>query len=51
MGRQVAEAGGPPSSELAAEIARTQTRLKILARVSFGLIVIAALAMAIGRYL
>jgi len=51
MGRQVAEAGGPPSPEMAAEIARTQVRLKILARVSFGLIVVAALAMAIGRYL
>jgi uncharacterized membrane protein len=51
MGRNVAESGGPPSPELAAEIARTQNRLKNLARISFGLIVVAALAMALARYL
>jgi uncharacterized membrane protein len=51
LGRQVAASGGPPSPELAQEIARTQRRLKIFARVSFGLIAVAALTMAIGRYL
>jgi uncharacterized membrane protein len=51
LGRQAAAAGGPPSPELAQEIARTQWLLKIFARVSFGLIAVAALAMATGRYL
>jgi hypothetical protein len=51
MGRSVAESGGPPSPELAAEIARTQVRLKTFARTSFGLIVVAALTMALARYL
>jgi uncharacterized membrane protein len=51
MGRSVAESGSPPSPELAAEIARTQNRLKLFARISFGLIVLAALAMALARYI
>jgi len=51
MGRQVAQSGGPPTPEVAAEIARTQTRLKILGRISFGFIAVAALAMALARYL
>ncbi len=51
MGRSVAGSAGPPSPELAAEIARTQDRLKIFARISFGLIVLAALAMALARYI
>ena len=51
IGRSVAESGGPPSPELAAEIARTQNRLKTFARISLGLIVVAALAMALARYL
>jgi uncharacterized membrane protein len=51
MARQAAEAGGPPSPEVAQEIARTQRLLKIFARTSLGLIALAALAMAIGRYL
>jgi len=50
MGRQAAEAGGP-SPQQAAEIARTLSRLKVLARASFGLIVLASLAMATARYL
>jgi uncharacterized membrane protein len=49
MGRQAAEAGGP-TQEQAAEIARMQARLKTLARASLALIVVAALTMAIGRY-
>jgi uncharacterized membrane protein len=51
LGRQVAESGGPPSPEVAAEIARTQARLKVLGRVGLGLIALSALAMATGRYL
>ena len=51
LGRQAAAAGSPPSPELAQEIARTQRLLKIFARVSFTLIAVAALTMAIGRYL
>jgi uncharacterized membrane protein len=51
MGRNVAESGGPASPEVAAEIGRTQDRLKVFARISFGLIVLAALAMALARYI
>jgi uncharacterized membrane protein len=51
LGRQAAEAGGPPPPEVAAEIARTQARLKIFARSSLGLIALSALAMATARYL
>jgi uncharacterized membrane protein len=50
MGRQAAEAGGP-TPELAAEMARTQARLKAFARMSLGLIALAALGMSIARYL
>jgi hypothetical protein len=49
MMRQAAAAGGP-TPEMAAEIGRTQARLKTLARASFALIVVAAITMAIGRY-
>lgn len=51
LGRQAAAAGGPPSPDLAGQIAQTQIQLKVFARVSFGLIAVAALAMAVGRYL
>jgi uncharacterized membrane protein len=51
LGRQAAEAGGPPSPEMAAEIARTQVLLRNFARASLGLIVLASLGMAIARYL
>jgi hypothetical protein len=51
IGRSVAESGGPPSPELAAEIVRTQARIKTFARISFGLIVVAAMTMALARYL
>ena len=50
MGRQAAEMGGP-TPEMAAEIASTQARLRKFARASLALIVLAALTMAIGRYL
>jgi uncharacterized membrane protein len=48
--RQAGEAGGP-TPEVAQQIARTQRLLKIFARISLGLIAVAALAMAIARYL
>ena len=51
MAQRAAASGGPPSPELAQEIAQTQRLLKILARVSLGFIAIAALCMAVGRYL
>jgi uncharacterized membrane protein len=50
LGRQAAEAGGP-TPEQAAELARTQVRLKTFARASLALIALSALTMAIGRYL
>jgi hypothetical protein len=48
--RGASEAGGP-TPEVAAEIARTQRLLKIFARTSLALIAVAALTMAIARYL
>ncbi len=51
LGRQVAESGGPPSPEVAAEIGATQDRLKVLARVSLALLLIAVITMAIARRL
>ena len=51
LGRQVAESGGPPSPEVAAEMAGIQGRLKTFARVSLGLLLVAALAMSTARYL
>ena len=50
LGRQVAEAGGPPAPEVLAEIPRLQARLKVLARTSLAFIVIAVLAMSTARY-
>jgi uncharacterized membrane protein len=51
LGRQAAEAGGPPPPELASQIAGTQRLLKVFARVSLSLIGLSALAMATARYL
>jgi uncharacterized membrane protein len=50
LGRQVAQSGGPPSPETAGQIALIQTRLKVFARVSLGFIAVAALTMALARY-
>jgi uncharacterized membrane protein len=50
-GRQVAESGGPPSPEIAAEMGAIQGRLKVFARVSLGLLLLAVLAMSTARYL
>ena len=51
LGRQVAESGGPPSPEIAAEMGAIQKRLKVVARVSLVLLIVAAVAMASARYL
>lgn len=51
LGRQVADSGGPPSPEVAAEMGAIQVRLKTYARVSFALLVLAVLAMSTARYL
>jgi uncharacterized membrane protein len=51
LGRQVAASGGPPSPEIASEIAAVQAKAKIYARASLALLVLAVLTMAIARYL
>jgi len=50
LGRQAAQAEGPPPPEVAAAIPVQQQRLKTLARVSFVLLVITVLAMSTARY-
>jgi hypothetical protein len=49
--RQVAESGGPPAPEVAAEMAEIQGRLRTFARVSLALLALAVLSMAVARYL
>jgi hypothetical protein len=51
LGRQIAETGGPPSPETAAEVGRLQRRLMLAERTSLALSVLAAVAMASARYL
>jgi len=51
LGRQVADAGGAPSPELAAQIAAIQQRLKVAEQVSLALTTLAVVAMASARYL
>lgn len=51
LGRQVAESGGPPSPEVAAEIGSIQARLRAFARVSLALLLFAVLTMATARYI
>jgi uncharacterized membrane protein len=51
LGRQVAESGAPPTPEVGAEMGAIQGRLKVAARASFGLLVVAVLAMSTARYL
>ncbi len=51
LGRQVAESGGPPSPEVAAEMGAIQGRLKVFARASLALLVLSVLAMSTARYL
>src|SRR5262249_23103839 len=50
LGRTMAASEGPPPSEVLAEMPLQQARLKVLARISFGLLIVAALAMATARY-
>jgi hypothetical protein len=50
VGREVAESGGPPSPEQAAELAAIQARAKILARTSLALLIVAVAAMSSARY-
>jgi len=50
LGRQVAESGGPPSPEVAAEIQRLQATLKVAGRAALGLLTLSVLAMAVARY-
>jgi hypothetical protein len=50
LGRQIAGVDGPPAPQLAAEVQRLQARLKVLARISLGLIAISVIAMATARY-
>jgi len=47
---QIAASGGPPTPEQAAEVASLQGKLKTLARVGLGLLVIAVAMMATARY-
>jgi hypothetical protein len=51
LGRQAAQAGGPPSPEVAAEIGAIQARLKVAARVSLALLLVSVTLMAVARYL
>jgi hypothetical protein len=50
LGRQFAGADGAPAPELGVEVQRLQARLKVLARISLGLITISVFAMATARY-
>jgi hypothetical protein len=50
LGARIAEEGGQPTPEQAAEMGATQARLKVAARVSLGLVAFAAFAMATARY-
>jgi hypothetical protein len=50
LGRQMAQAEGPPAPDLAAEFQRLQVRLKVLARTTLGFITISVLAMATAQY-
>jgi uncharacterized membrane protein len=51
LGKQVAESGGTPPPETAAQIGPLQRRLVVAERVSFSLVLLAVVAMASARYL
>jgi hypothetical protein len=51
LGRQVADSDGPPSPEIGAELGSIQQRLKVAARISFALLVVAVVLMSTARYL
>jgi hypothetical protein len=46
-----AAAGGPPSAEQMAQIGVLQARMRLGARISFALLLLAVVAMAVARYL
>jgi hypothetical protein len=50
LGAMIAQAGGDPTPEQGAQMQAIQGRLKVAARVSLGLIGVAAFAMATARY-
>jgi uncharacterized membrane protein len=52
LGRQIAEGsrGGPPPPDLAGQVPGVQAQVKILARLSLALLVVAVLAMSTARY-
>ena len=51
LGRQVAASGAPPTPEVGAEMGAIQHRLKVYARASLALLVVAVLAMSTAKYL
>ena len=51
LGKQVAESGGPPTPETAAQMGALQRRLVVAERVSFSLVLLAVVAMSSARYL
>jgi hypothetical protein len=51
LGAAMASAGGPPKPEQITEMNRLQTYVMKIYRFDFVLLVIAMLAMAVGRYL
>jgi uncharacterized membrane protein len=51
LGKQVAESGGTPPPETAAQTGALQHRLVVAERVSFSLVLLAVVAMASARYL
>jgi hypothetical protein len=51
LGREVAASGAPPTPEVAAQIGSIQGRLRLAARVSLGLLLVAVLFMSTARYL
>jgi uncharacterized membrane protein len=51
LGREIAEAGGPPAPEVTAQVGTLQRRLVVAERTSFTLTLLAVVAMASARYL
>jgi len=51
VSRQVAESGAPPTPETGARIGALQRRLVVAERVSFGLVLVAVVAMSSARFL
>ena len=51
LGQRATASDGPPAPEIVAEIGAVQQRLKVAARVSLALLIVAVTAMAAARYL